>query len=220
MFSIPTSFPTLSALGRIFSLNSWLAHLKSWHHSDRRSNSGGGFEQDSLIAPCTPMFIPASISFLDPLSLNLPSPTMHFTFDSDPEVSFETDSEPSSIASSRCSTPSLKEEPNQRSASIYPKTGAAHTAPNNIMSPLVGVPHLNRESLLAQYSHQELVLLEFLTHLSHVDVRDIDEIMCMYPPGFINACHCAMEGELCRSCQLADTYIEYSFQRCREAVTM
>jgi len=69
MFSLPISLPSPTALGRVFSLESWLAHLKCWHHSGRRSEARGAPSQDvktTLVLPSIPR----------PLSLNLPSPTV------------------------------------------------------------------------------------------------------------------------------------------------
>jgi len=226
MFSLPISFPSPSAFGRIFSLDSWLAHLKSWHHSDRRFNSAAKFDQDSR-THCGAISIPVLPSVPGSLSLNLPSPTMHLSFDLDPGLSFETDSETSSPASSRCSTPSLEDDRNLETTLKSSDAALAYNPPSKIATTSLPVAihtvsHINRESLLSQYSHQELVLLEFLTHAPNVDVRDIDEILCMYPPGFTNACHCVSQEEeaetsteLCEVCRLADAYIEYSFERCR-----
>lgn len=79
-------------------------------------------------------------------------------------------------------------------------------------------PNLSRNALLAKYSHQELVLLEFITHSSEAHTGDIDSVLLKYPPGFTHACHCAgMEDgdDLCEVCQLLDAYMDYSLERFR-----
>jgi len=81
------------------------------------------------------------------------------------------------------------------------------------------------QTLLDAYSPQELVLLEFLTHAPDIAVHDIEEILMKYPPGFTASCRCTTIDaedieELCDVCQLADAYMDYSFERCRGAAEM
>jgi len=79
--------------------------------------------------------------------------------------------------------------------------------------------NVSRDALLAEYSHQELVLLEFITHTSDMQAGNIDDVLLKFPPGFSYACLCsgmAEEGEvLCEVCQLLDAYMDYSLERFR-----
>lgn len=75
----------------------------------------------------------------------------------------------------------------------------------------------SRDALLGEYSHQELVLLEFMTHSSDMYTGDLDNVLIRYPPGFTQACRCVgmdEEGDdLCEVCHLLNAYMDYSLER-------
>jgi len=167
---------------------------------------------------------------------------MNLSFNLDPELPFnaDTESEISSAASSRCSSPTIEHPRNLETTLKVVDSPSALTSIDVAVNRTVITPTSvmiyfstrtasasSRQSLLAQYSHQELVLLEFLTHASDANARDIDEVLIRYPPGFTNACRCANVDEdigsceeLCEVCQLADAYMNYSFERYKGAAEM
>jgi len=214
MFSLPSSWSSHSVLGHAFSLDFWLAHLKSWHHSDRANQSKDTPGHD-LRNPFSITTSPDLRSLPDCLILNLPSPTIHWSFEYISEAlesDSESESECSHITSSQdqfMTITNLDGSPNAKLSTI--------TRNNPTQTIVLPSSDVVRRSLLSQYSEQELVLLEFLTHSPDVKACDIDEVLGLYPPGFSNGCCCDPnddEGQnLCEVCQLTEAYLDYSFER-------
>jgi len=221
------------APGPAFSLDSWILRLKSWFHPDRFVKSKRPPSHNEK-TPRATTFNAAWPFLCSPLSLDLPSPTISVSFAVDSELSIDTESEFSSTESSRCPTPIHESHP-------YPEAGFKSTHRSIVLSHIRILPTENattsqpaatpinasrpldfsRDAFLAKYSHQELVLLEFLTHTSDIHSDNIDEVLFRYPPGFSNTCRCANstdEGnsDFCEVCQLVDAYMAYSLERFQE----
>ncbi|KAF8471528.1 hypothetical protein JB92DRAFT_3054850 [Gautieria morchelliformis] len=148
---------------------------------------------------------------ISPLSTYLPSPTLNPSFDTDPE-SLEIGS---STALSPCHTPP-EDYPCTDNKSLRHTTGRSISkAKSKVLSTNSATTASARTyALLDEYSLQELVLLEFVTHTSDVQPADIDGILLRYPPGFSRVCRCArMEEDLCELCRLLDAYMDYSLER-------
>ncbi|KAF8510703.1 hypothetical protein JB92DRAFT_3097346 [Gautieria morchelliformis] len=165
------------------SLDSWLSRLKYWLrpvHSFESQGDISHIEQTS----CGTTFNPAVLSSPSPPSIDLPSSTIYLSFDIDPE-SLEIGSEPSSTASSRCHTP-LEDYPYADNKALRHTTGLSISKTNSkvLSTNSTTTPSARRYTLLGEYSLQELVLLEFITHTSDVQPADIDDILLRYPPGF------------------------------------
>ncbi|KAF8494049.1 hypothetical protein JB92DRAFT_3127040 [Gautieria morchelliformis] len=190
-------------------LDSWLSRLKYWFrpvHSCESQGDIGHIEQTSC-----PTFNPTVLSPPSPLSIDLPSRRS----DLDPE-SFEIGSGPSSTPSSRCHTP-LEDPYAEKKALRHPTRLSISKLNSKALSTnSTTTSSARRYTLLGEYSLQELVLLEFITHTSDVQPADIDDLLLRYPPGFSRVCRCAgMVEDLCELCQLLDAYMDYSLERFR-----
>ncbi|KAF8508709.1 hypothetical protein JB92DRAFT_3144947 [Gautieria morchelliformis] len=194
------------------SLDSCLSRLKCWLRPGHSFGSQGDISHVEQTS-CGTTFNPAVLSLPSPLSIDLPSPTINLSFYIEPE-SFEIGSEPSSTASSRCHTP-LEDYPYADSKALR-HTGLSISKTNSEVPSTnpITTPSVMRYTVLAEYSLQELVLLEFITHTSDVQAADIDDLLLRYPPGFSRVCRCAgMVEDLCELCQLLDVYMDYSLER-------
>lgn len=144
-------------------------------------------------------------------------PQISVSFPSDSDSELEIESEPSTTESSRCHTP-LGDYPcvdDSLNLFYQASKSLSKADPAEISTILTTALDNSRDALLAEYSHQELVLLEFITHTP--DAANVDDVLLKYPPGFSHACQCAgtveEEDDLCEVCQLLDAYMDYSFER-------
>ncbi|KAF8584283.1 hypothetical protein K439DRAFT_1633665 [Ramaria rubella] len=217
---------TPNAFGHAFS---WFSRLRSRSHphSSTTVPASEKIPRDTIVnVVLAPLY--------HQLSLDLPSPSIHLSFAGDSSFSLDTDhvSQLWSAESSLCSTPSFRSYSNIngscKSVRCSAVSSPVHPSPLRIVTNLLpneiavdtAIPQkFNRNALLAEYSHQELVLLEFLTREPNVQIGDIDEVLLQYPPGFSSACQCVNANEddtnLCEVCQLVDAYMDYSFKKFR-----
>ncbi|KAF8521036.1 hypothetical protein JB92DRAFT_3141343 [Gautieria morchelliformis] len=142
---------------------------------------------------------------------DLPSPTLNPSFDTDPE-SLEIGS---SAAMSPCHTPPEDYHCTDNKPLRHTTGRSISKAKSKVLSANSTTTASARTyALLDEYSLQELVLLEFVTHTSDVQPADIDGLLLRYPPGFSRVCRCAgMEEDLCELCRLLDAYMDYSLER-------
>ncbi|KAF8532097.1 hypothetical protein JB92DRAFT_2844450 [Gautieria morchelliformis] len=183
------------------SLESWVSRVKCWlrpvHCSFESQGDISHVEQTS----------PAVLSPPSLISIDIPSPTLNLSFDIDPEST--------STASSRCHALwllarkySLKCYGDNK---VFRHTTGRSISKNSEVLSTNSTTTLNVriDTLLSEYSRQELVLLGYITLTS--DVQDIDDLLLRYPPGFSRVCRCAgMVEDLCEACQLWEVYMEYS----------